>query len=161
MQAGFASRLAAIKAVEDTEAEFSTARELAAWLRSDTVKTLTEAGDWPTPDTAALWRAFVDQSASEKSAEWVHETLKRSVRWRHDVKLPDAGTIVSFRHVQSGQTLVIDPCFSLIGHLDDALPTMDAVVFGRISEDDPDTLEVNYYGPRRGLGGRERRSRER
>jgi hypothetical protein len=48
MQAGFSSRLAAIKAVTETAAEFTTAGELAAWLRSDLILELSERDDWPT-----------------------------------------------------------------------------------------------------------------
>jgi hypothetical protein len=148
MQAGFASRLAAIKAVEDTQAEFSNSRELAAWLRSDIVQALTHAGNWPTPETAALWRAFLDQTASEKNAEWVHETFERSVQWRDDVEPPVPGSFVGLRREEEGQTVVIDPCFDSIGYLDEALPAMDALIFGRISEDDPDILKVTFFGPR-------------
>ena len=55
MQAGFSSRTAAIKAVADTEANFSNTRQLTAWLSSDVVSVKSLLGDWPTSETEQLW----------------------------------------------------------------------------------------------------------
>ena len=57
-QAGFASRLAAIKAVQDAEGNFHSARELEAWLKSERVEQLSAAGNWPSTETAEMWSTF-------------------------------------------------------------------------------------------------------
>jgi hypothetical protein len=59
MQAGFTSRLAAIKAINDTAATFIDYQGLRNWLSSAAVVALAEAGNWPTPETAEIWVAFV------------------------------------------------------------------------------------------------------
>ena len=59
IQAGFYSRLAAIKAVNDTGATFSNAFELQQWLESEAVKALSAQPDWPTPETKPMWIEFV------------------------------------------------------------------------------------------------------
>lgn len=54
IQSGFDSRLAAaIKAVNDSGAVFTTRRELREWLRSARVIALLIQADWPTPETKA------------------------------------------------------------------------------------------------------------
>jgi hypothetical protein len=53
IQSGFNSRLAAIKAVNDTGAAFITRRELREWLRSARVIALLIQADTPTPETKA------------------------------------------------------------------------------------------------------------
>ena len=55
IQAGFTSRLAAIKAVTDTRASFTTGRELRPWLNSDAVAAWSAVADWPTAETKTMW----------------------------------------------------------------------------------------------------------
>jgi len=35
-----------------------------AWLESDKITAFTDAGDWPTPDTSALWVHFRTEALS-------------------------------------------------------------------------------------------------
>ncbi|MCA1791514.1 MAG: DEAD/DEAH box helicase, partial [Thioalkalivibrio sp.] len=58
IRAGLPSRRAAMAAVEDGEPVFVTPAGMRAWLESDEIKANTDAGDWPTPDSAALWARF-------------------------------------------------------------------------------------------------------
>jgi len=58
MRAGLPSRIAAMVAVRETRAAFLDGTEMRAWLESNEVTAFTEAGDWPTPETAALWKRF-------------------------------------------------------------------------------------------------------
>ncbi|HJP69071.1 MAG TPA: DEAD/DEAH box helicase, partial [Sphingomicrobium sp.] len=58
VRAGLPSRAAAIAAVEALEPVFTDGAGLQEWLESEEVATLTDAGDWPTADTAAVWRQF-------------------------------------------------------------------------------------------------------
>jgi len=60
MQAGFNSRLSAIKAVRDTNGSFSASHELSRWLKSKQVNKLTLTGVWPTPETSSLWVNFIE-----------------------------------------------------------------------------------------------------
>jgi hypothetical protein len=54
IQAGFNSRLAAIKVVTDTGAAFSSGFELQLWLASDVVAGWSAIPDWPTAGRAAI-----------------------------------------------------------------------------------------------------------
>ena len=59
MQAGFNSRQAAIKAVVDLAATFTTSTTLNEWLDSEAVNLNTQSGIWPTSETSSMWKSFI------------------------------------------------------------------------------------------------------
>ncbi len=77
VRAGLPSRRAAMVAVEDAEPVFVTPAEMRAWLESDEITAYTDAGDWPTPDTAALWARFRTEALSGGIQKWSVERYKR------------------------------------------------------------------------------------
>lgn len=77
IRAGLPSRRAAIAAIEDAEPVFVTPAEMRAWLQSDEITAYTDAGDWPTPDTAALWARFRTEALSGGIQKWSVERYKR------------------------------------------------------------------------------------
>jgi len=64
IRAGLPSRRAAIAAVNEGDALFVDLPEMRAWLESEEIATLTEDGDWPTPETASLWQRFSEETLS-------------------------------------------------------------------------------------------------
>ena len=77
IRAGLPSRRAAIAAIERTNPAFFTPAEMRAWLKSDKITASTDAGDWPTPDTAALWARFRTEALSAGSQKWFVDRKKR------------------------------------------------------------------------------------
>ena len=77
IRAGLPSRRAAMAAIEDAEPVFVTPAEMRAWLESDEITANTDAGDWPTPDTAALWARFRTEALSGGIQKWSVERYKR------------------------------------------------------------------------------------
>lgn len=77
IRAGLPSRRAAMSAIKDAEPIFVTPAEMRAWLESDEVTAYTDAGDWPTPDTAALWARFRTEALSSGVQKWSIERYKR------------------------------------------------------------------------------------
>jgi hypothetical protein len=77
IRAGLPSRRAAMAAIEDSEPVFVNPAEMRAWLESDEVTAYTDAGDWPTPDTAALWARFRTEALSGGIQKWSVERYKR------------------------------------------------------------------------------------
>lgn len=61
IQAGFNSRLAAIKAVTDTGATFKTGHELRQWLNSEAVSAWSAQPDWPTVETQVSYSPTLGQ----------------------------------------------------------------------------------------------------
>ena len=64
-------------AIEDAKPVFVTPPEMRAWLESDEITAYTDAGDWPTPDTAALWARFRTEALSGGIQKWSVEHYKR------------------------------------------------------------------------------------
>jgi predicted heme/steroid binding protein len=77
IRAGLPSRRAAIAAIQTTNPVFVTPAEMRAWLESDEITAFTDAGDWPTPDTAALWARFRTEALSGGIQKWSIERYKR------------------------------------------------------------------------------------
>lgn len=70
IQAGFESRLAAIRAVADTGATFDSKSGLMAWLASDEVAALSAKSDWPTPESHMLWLDFNAPGGAQAAQAW-------------------------------------------------------------------------------------------
>jgi hypothetical protein len=64
VRAGLPSRRAAMAAVREGNPAFIDGAGMRAWLESSDIAALTDAGDWPTPETAALWQRFRDGTLS-------------------------------------------------------------------------------------------------
>jgi hypothetical protein len=79
IRAGLLSRTAAIVAVNELNPVFIDGREMAEWLGSNQVTALTDTGQWPTPGTAEIWRAFRSDALSGGIEKW------RSDLWQHEL----------------------------------------------------------------------------
>ena len=77
IRAGLPSRRAAMAAIEDTKPIFVTPAEMRAWLDSKEIAAYTDAGNWPTPDTAALWARFRTEALSGGIQKWSIQQYKR------------------------------------------------------------------------------------
>lgn len=77
IRAGLPSRRAAMAAIEDAEPIFVSPAEMRAWLESDEITAYTDSGDWPTPETAALWARFRTDALSGGIQKWAIERYTR------------------------------------------------------------------------------------
>ena len=93
IQAGFNSRLAAIKAVTEAQAGFSNVFELQRWLSSDLVLALTARTEWPTVETHDLWKSFSDGFKHQENKIWKEQRFWSEVQWDTGLT-PDVATPV-------------------------------------------------------------------
>ena len=77
IRTGLPSRRAAMYVIEDAEPVFVTPTDIRAWLKSDEIRAYSDVGDWPTPDTAALWARFLRQALSGGFQNWSAQQHKR------------------------------------------------------------------------------------
>lgn len=70
VRAGLPSRRAAMAAVQLGGTDFFDGAGMREWLESDPIAILTDAGDWPTAETAALWKRFCDEALSATIQRW-------------------------------------------------------------------------------------------
>jgi superfamily II DNA/RNA helicase len=145
IQAGFSSRLAAVKAVNDTGATFSNAFELQQWLASDAVRALAERPDWPTVETKAMWSAFVAGFVPQVSTTWKDHRYWTGVNWRLAAP-PPSGTPVQLNHLQ-GRPVILSADGSHIGDANIPLnPSRRGLLRAAVGAE-PGRIDLSYLGP--------------
>lgn len=92
IRAGLPSRRAAIAAIRTTGAVFVTGADMRAWLASEEIAELTDAGDFPTPETAVLWQRFRDDLLSVAQQKWSVGRGTRALVIGADAEVPPEGT---------------------------------------------------------------------
>src|SRR6185437_12974738 len=99
----------AIAAIQTTNPVFVMPAEMRAWLESDEITGFTDLGDWPTPDTAALWARFRTQALSGGIQKWNVEPTKRLLDVPAGVSAPKAGLYRIITDAGDGQTWLTTP----------------------------------------------------
>lgn len=79
VRAGLPSRAAAMAAVSDQNSALVDSNDLIAWLETNEITALTDARDWPTPETAAIWAAFRAEMLNRTSQRWTAQEWRRNV----------------------------------------------------------------------------------
>lgn len=111
IRAGLPSRRAAMAAIEDAMPVFVTPAEMRAWLESDEVTARTDAGDWPTPDTAALWARFRTEALSGGIQKWA---VQRYTRPLEIETAPPAGLYRIVTGEGDGRTWLVTPDYKRV-----------------------------------------------
>jgi superfamily II DNA/RNA helicase len=144
IQAGFNSRLAAIKAVNDTAATFSTGQELRRWLHSAEVIAASTQPNWPSAPTRPMWLEFAQSFAPAENRTWVDRRYWASVAWQGAP--PPPGTPVAL-HNWNGHPLVVSADGVGLGTLQAALnPNRQGLVRAAVSHD-VGKVDLSYLGP--------------
>lgn len=144
IQAGFNSRLAAIKAATDTGATFTAAGELRTWLRSQDLALWSAQPNWPTVETRAIWLQFIQDFEPMDSRTWARRDYLGNVQW---LAAPaPKGTPVSLFH-RDGQPVVLAPDGDTIGLLQHPLnPNRRGLLRASVSQN-LEQLDLSYLGP--------------
>lgn len=128
IRAGLPSRKAAMTAIEDCEPTFVTPDEMRAWVASEEVNALSEGGDWPTAETAALWRRFRESMLGERVEEWSTELWKSALDLPMGQAPPPPGVYRIEIDAALAQTWLVTPDFQRVARfkksIRDRLPSM-------------------------------------
>lgn len=144
IQAGFNSRLAAIKAVIDTGATFQTGQELRHWLNSEAVQAWKAAPDWPTAETKAMWTDFTQSFTPRDNRTWAHRRYWANVVWLNAP--PPPGTPVQVHH-WAGQPRVLSADGTLLGTVQGALNPGRAGLLRALVAHEVGRIDISYLGP--------------
>ena len=147
MQAGFTSRLAAIRAVIDTGAQFTNSFELNAWLNSDQLRALGENANWPTPNSHTLWTEFIDSYTPPEKKVWSIRAGQSGVAWLEGVVRPAPGTTVVLHLLEDGSSVVMSAGYQLLGRLDVIFEAEPSGLFNATVSADTASVQYSYYGP--------------
>ena len=144
IQAGFNSRLAAIKAVTDTGATFTTGRELRAWLDSDAVAAWSAQPDWPTAETKTMWTSLMQSFVLHDNRTWSERRYWPGVAWSGVP--PQPGTPVHL-YQRNGQWLVLADDGLPLGTLQAAInPDRRGLVHATVPGE-AEKIDLVYFGP--------------
>jgi hypothetical protein len=144
IQAGFNSRLAAIKAVTDTGATFATGAELRGWLRTPGLAAWSAQPDWPTVETRDMWLEFIRDFEPSDNRTWTRRDYRGNVQW-FGAPAP-SGSPVGLFH-RGGRPLVLAPDGEALGLLQHPLnPSRRGVVRASVAQNVAE-LDLSYLGP--------------
>jgi hypothetical protein len=145
IQAGFASRLASIRAVEDTAATFDSMPGLKAWIAAELVRGLSENPNWPTPETHRIWLDFREPASSQSITQWTATNYISLVTW-HGAP-PPAGTPLRIGEGTGKSHGVFTADHQEIGTLKwTPNPNLAGVIVATASSS-PDEFAFEYIGP--------------
>ena len=140
MQAGFSSRLAAIKVIKDTEADFDTASGLRRWLRSKEIDALSADPAWPTPETADMWKTFRESFRRTATKTWHHQVYTFGLDGAHTVTDRTA-----LRMAPGDGCALYDAAYNQVGKLAKPVSAERAGLL-MVTAELPN-VRLDYYGP--------------
>ena len=144
IQAGFNSRLAAIKAVTDTGATLDSGQELRQWLNSHDVVARSALEDWPTVETRAIWTEFLQSFERSDNRTWADRRYWANVAWLGVP--PPPGTPVQIYEF-AGQARALAADGGPLGTLQAGInPDRIGVVRAQVSHQ-ADRIDISYLGP--------------
>lgn len=145
MQAGFNSRLAAIKAVNDGNGTFTSSFELAQWLKSPQVVVLSDSLNWPTPETSVIWLEFVKNFHSKITSTWkIHESTISAIWLKTEMKLKYLDRVKLINH--ANKTLILSLKGDILGYTSLYVNLLkDGIYYASVSEK-VDFLNVVFIG---------------
>ncbi len=144
IQAGFNSRLAAIKAVTDTGATFTTAQELRRWLNSEAVAARSAQLDWPTLETKPIWIEFAKSFAPTEKRTWADRRYRANVAWLGAP--PPPGTVVQI-YQWADQPRLLSADGTPLGTFQAGLNPLRAGLLRAQVAQDVSKIDIAYLGP--------------
>ena len=144
IQAGFNSRLAAIKAVTDTGATFTTGKELRLWLDSDATAVWSAQPDWPTAETKKMWTNLEQNFMQHENLVWSERRYWSGVTWLAGP--PHPGTPVQF-YQWNGEWFVLAGDGLPLGTLQSVInPDRRGLIHATVSKE-AEKIDLVYVGP--------------
>ena len=143
IQAGFTSRLAAVKAVTDAEATFTTGAELRSWLNSDAVRDWSALPNWPTVETKTMWTRL-GQTFMHDSRTWSRRRDFSDVAWSGSP--PSPGTPVQL-YQWRGRSLVLAADALPLGTLRTPVSPLHRGLIRATVSSEADGVDLLYFGP--------------
>jgi len=146
LRSGFQSRIAAIKAVKETDASFDSIRGMKRWLQSSETQELNADPNWPTAETHELWLAFSQEKIESAGEPWKIRSSSVPVNWAGVPMPPGARLRLSLE--DSGQWNVFNVENQMVGKVctsslfGEQTGLLLATATGAV-----DSISLEYIGP--------------
>lgn len=145
IQAGFNSRLAAIKGVQDTGATFTSGDELQAWLKTPALAQWSTMPDWPTAETKPIWLEFLYGFVPLDSRTWSEQKFWANANW-FAAPPPPPGTPLRAHHLD-GQPAILSATGEKVGVMLAPLNADRAGLLRVTVSAEPGRIDISYLGP--------------
>jgi hypothetical protein len=146
VQNGLASRIAAMKAIADCPAFFSDIKGIRQWIRSGCVTQHQADANWPTPETASLWRTFVGSLTVNATAKWTIQEWSAKASWHGEP--PPHGAKLRLLYDPDKQNMqVLSPDLDPLGCIPYRWQTEPVGVALGEMNGSVDEITVTYLGP--------------
>lgn len=145
IQSGFASRLAAIRAVETTGAAFDSMSGLESWLKSDALLAASQDDAWPTVETRELWLDYVSSTSGPAGKAWAATSYTSPVQWT-DVPMPP-GVPLRIGGGVGRERAVLRPDFQVVGTVPWTPNAGRRGVLIATAAGANDSVDLQYIGP--------------
>jgi hypothetical protein len=149
VRAGLPSRKAAMAAVEKGKGEFSNSAVMRAWLATEAIAKLSEEGDWPTKETAELWRRFRDQILDTTEPRW----RARRYKWPVDLAagfepIPEQEFRLDIDN-ETGEVWIATPDYRRVGQIRGTISEDAGGLYRAWFEAGDDRVHIQHLGPKR------------
>lgn len=128
MQAGFNSRIAAINAIETTNAIFSNGLGLESWLNSGTVDRLSLQDDWPTALTSKMLKSFRLRFKPPSNRIWQSFQIEKIVNWKYEF-IPTVNLPVKIENINNDNTIVVNSKGDIVGSINECIDLVKNAVY--------------------------------
>lgn len=145
IQSGFASRLAAIRAVETTGADFDSMPGLESWLKSDALLAASQDAAWPTVETRQLWLDYISSTSGRAGKAWAATSYTSPVRWT-GVPMPP-GVPLRIGGGVGRERAVLRPDFQVVGTIPWTPNAKRRGILLATATGAMDSLDLEYIGP--------------
>lgn len=144
MQAGFNSRIAAINAIETTNAIFSNGLELESWLNSEMVARLSLQDDWPTASTSKMWKSFRLGFKPLSNRIWQSFQIEKIVNWQYGF-MPIVNLPVKLENINNDNTIVVNSKGDMVGSINECIDLVKNGVYYCLVND-RNNLQITFWG---------------
>ena len=144
MQAGFNSRIAAINAIETTNAIFSNGLELESWLNSEMVARLSLQDDWPTASTSKIWKSFRLGFKPPSNRIWQSFQIEKIVNWQYGF-MPIVNLPVKLENINNDNTIVVNSKGDMVGSINECIDLVKNGVYYCLVND-RNNLQITFWG---------------
>lgn len=146
IRAGLPSRRAAMAAIRATHPAFFTVSDMREWLAGEAIGELTEAGGFPTPDSAALWQRFREDMLGAVQEKWRSRSGERALALRGATSPPAGLYRVEFAD-PGGVAWLTTPDFRRVARFKSAVPAARRGLFMARVERGAGSPRVQRFGP--------------
>lgn len=145
IRAGFDHRVAAISAVEETNATFTSTQAMRVWI-SRLDSEVTRSPDWPTTESHDAWLHFADRAARTRNQQWRKRIeLLDTVSWFGSP--PSRRTWLRVTNGPNNEINLWSPGFDPVGTAEFSLNSArKGILHARRLKDGPG-IELHYRGP--------------